>query len=72
MKKYKYIGASKLENYDGWEIFKVIEAQPPSINDMVIIMKEDKPIQDYIKLHEATNEQLIEELLKRLSKGDKE
>ena len=41
MKKYKYIGASKLENYDGWEIFKVIEAQPPSINDMVIIMKED-------------------------------
>ena len=72
MKEYKYIYASDIENYDGWEIVKIIEATSSDCADRIIIMKEDKPIQNYIKLNEATNEQLIEELFKRLNKGGKD
>lgn len=71
MKEYKYIYASEIEKYKNWEIVKIIEAPSSDCTDRIIIMKEDKPIQDYIKLNEATNEQLIEELLKRL-KGNKD
>lgn len=67
MKQYKYIRCQNIDKYDGWEIVEIL----PKINDntcaMAIISKEDKPIQDYIKLHEATNEQLIEELTKRIN-----
>ena len=51
MKKYKYIDAREIEKYDDWEIVKVIEAPSSDSVDMVIITKENKPIQNYIKLH---------------------
>ncbi len=72
MKQYKYIRVDAIEKYYDWEIVEIL----PKLNDdyieMAVIMKEDKPIQNYIKLNEATNEQLIEELLKRLNKGGKD
>ena len=71
MKRYKYIKVWNISEYNDWEIIKIIEAKNSDEDDMIIIMKEDKPIQNYIKLNEATNEQLVEELLKRL-KGGKE
>lgn len=64
MKQYKYIRCSEIENYNDWDIIQII---PDSNRDYVVMMKEDKPIEDYIKLHEATNEQLINELHKRLN-----
>ena len=67
MKKYKYIRLEDIENYDDWVLYQAIDK---NYCDMAVIMKEDKPIQNYIKLNEATNEQLIEELFKRLNKGD--
>ena len=70
MKKYKYIRLEDIENYDDWVLYQVIPAIDKNYCDMAVIMKEDKPIQNYIKLNEATNEQLIEELFKRLNKGD--
>lgn len=65
MKEYKNIKCHDLVNYTGWDIVKII---PGSEIDMAVISKKDKPIQDYIKLNEATNEQLLEELFKRLRK----
>ena len=69
MKKYKYINLENIFCYTDWEIVQII---PDIHGNMAVMMKEDKPIQDYIKLNEATNEQLIEELLKRLNKCGKE
>lgn len=68
MKKYKYIYASEIEDFNNWEVVGTFPSMCESMNDMVLIMKEDKPIQNYIKLHEATDEQLIEELHKRLER----
>lgn len=65
MKEYKYIYASEIESYNGWDIVATFTGDD---TDMVIVMKEYKPIQDYIKLHEATNEELLEELHKRLER----
>ena len=71
MKKYKYIRIDDIEDYDGWEIVKII---PISENAnasycasccMAIIMKEDKPVQE-VYLSKATNQELIEEFKKRL------
>ena len=70
MKKYKYITCKSLEQYEGWEIVQVIEASESGISDMAIIMKEDIPVQDYIKLNEATTDQLLNELSKRLNKEE--
>lgn len=67
MKQYKYVRCDDIEDYNGWEIVKII---PGEEIDYVVLMKEDKPIQNYIKLHEATNEQLIEELMKRLKENE--
>ena len=64
MKKYHFIQAKNISSYSDWEIVKVIDTDPNLT--YVLIMKDDTPIQDYIKLHEATNNQLIEELIKRL------
>ena len=68
MKKYKYVYASEMENFNNWEVVGIFPATCESMCDMVLIMKKDKPIQDYIKLHEATDEQLIDELHRRLIK----
>lgn len=67
MKKYKYIRVMNIENYDGWEIIKII----PKVENnadycMAVIMYEDKPMQKDVYLTETTDEQLIEELHKRL------
>lgn len=70
MKKYKYVDLKNLEEYDDWEIVQIIPRYNKDYKNMAVIMKEDNPIQNYIKLNEATNEQLIEELFKRL--GDKD
>ena len=63
MKQYKYISARDIENYGDWDIVQII---PSETRDYIVLMKEDKPIQNYIKLHEASNEELIRELIKRL------
>ena len=63
MKQYKYIKCEELENYNDWEIIKIIE---DSEVDMVVIMKENKPMKMEVYLSEATNQELINELIKRL------
>lgn len=63
MKQYKYIKCEDLENYNDWEIIKIIE---DSEVDMVVIMKENKPMKKEVYLSEATNQELINELIKRL------
>lgn len=68
MKQYKFIYASEIGRYNDWEIIKIIDTNPEVT--YVIIMKEDIPVQAYIKLHEATCDQLIEELAKRLKKEE--
>lgn len=68
MKQYKYICASEIEDFNNWEVVGIFPSMCESMCDMVLVMKEDKPIQDYIKLHEATNEQLLEELYERLER----
>ncbi len=72
MKKYKYIRLEDIDEYDGWELVEILPRLDYHHVDLAVITKEDKPIQNYIKLNEATNEQLIEELLKRLNKGGKD
>lgn len=69
MKKYKYVEAVEMEKYIGWNVEGIFPAASDNMVDYVLISKEDKLIQNYIKLNEATNEQLISELIKRL--GDK-
>ena len=69
MKKYKYVAVVEMEKYIGWNVEGIFPATSDNMVDYVLISKEDKPIQNYIKLNEATNEQLISELIKRL--GDK-
>ena len=69
MKEYKYIHCHNLKNYKDWDIVQIIPKNGD--NDMVVISKKDVPIQNYIKLNEATNEQLLEELLKRLTKENR-
>lgn len=66
MKKYKYIEAYEIEKYDGWDIEGVFPATTEEMVDYVIISKTDIPIENYIKLDEATTEQLLEEFHKRL------
>lgn len=63
MKKYRYINCENLDEYDDWDIVQII---PGKDVDMVVIMKEDKSIQDSIKLNEVTTNQLLEELYKRV------
>lgn len=63
MKKYVYEYLRNIGNYNGWNIEKIIEGE---INTMVVLSKEDKPMQKEKYLSEATNEELIEELNKRL------
>lgn len=65
MKKYKCITIKDIEKYEDWEFIQIIPMDSKDIYVKGIIMKEDKPIQNYIKLHEATTEQLLEELNKR-------
>lgn len=68
MKKYKYVCASEMENFNNWEVVGIFPATTEEMCDMVLIMYEEKPIQNYIKLHEVTDEQLLEELHRRLIK----
>ena len=67
MKQYNYIQARNIDKYYNWEIVQVIPGEQGQ-NDMVIIMKEDYPVKATIELENATNEQIIQELLKRLGK----
>ena len=57
-----------MENFNNWEVVGIFPAATGEMCDMVLIMYEEKPIQNYIKLHEATDEQLLEELHRRLIK----
>ncbi len=66
MKEYKYIKANNIEQYKGWEIYQVIPAKSEDYENMVIIFKEDIPIKATVELEEATIEQIMEELSKRL------
>ena len=68
MKKYKYVCASDIENFNNWEVVGIFPATTQEMCDMALIMYEEKPIQNYINLHEATDEQLLEELHRRLIK----
>ena len=63
---YKYSRCGELCNYNGWDIVKIIESTKESLNDMVVISRKNNPIKKSVELDEATNEQLIEELIKRL------
>ena len=69
MKEYKYIYCSDISRYSGWDIVKIISGNNGD-SDMAVIMKEDKPIQNYIKLNEATKEQLLEELSTRIGSDE--
>lgn len=71
-KKYKHICAHEIEDYEGWELVQVLPLDKHTGYLRAIIMKEDAPIQNYIKLHEATDEQLVEELMKRLKEAKNE
>lgn len=55
MKKYVYEYLRNIGNYNGWSIEKIIEGE---INTMVVLSKEDKPMQKEKYLSEATNEEL--------------
>ena len=66
MKKYKYVRLENIEKYNDWEVIEIVPRYNDGFANMALIMKEDIPVQDYIKLNEATNEQLLEELYKRL------
>ena len=59
--------AMNIDKYDDWEIVQVIPGGQGQ-NDMVILMKEDYPAKATIELENAANEQIIQELLKRLGK----
>lgn len=63
MKKYVYEYLKNIEKYDGWNIEKIIV---DSDSNKVVLSKEDKPMQKEKYLSEATNEELLEELNKRL------
>lgn len=65
MKEYKYICCEDIEEYKGWDIVKIIDGCSGQ-NDMVVISRENKPVQDFIKLNEAASKQILEELSKRL------
>lgn len=68
MKKYNYITCNELENYDGWEIVQIIPAtRENDTKDYVVIMKEDKSTEE-VCLNDATTEQLLSELYRRLEK----
>ena len=67
MRKNLYVTCGDLKKYDGWEVIQVI---PKAVNNadycMAVITKDEKPIQKEPYLSEATNEELIKELNKRL------
>ena len=66
MKEYKYVRCNNLENYPDWDIVKIIPHKTENEYDMAVIMKEDRPVREVTCLSEATNQELIEELQKRL------
>lgn len=72
MKKYKYINAEYIDEYPNWAIECSFSANCSADCNMIIISHEDIPIQDYIKLNEATIDELLAELKKRLNKGKSE
>lgn len=52
MKKYKYVAVVEMEKYIGWNVEGIFPAASDNMVDYVLISKEDKPIQNYIKLEE--------------------
>lgn len=72
MNEYKYILCGDLEKYNGWEIVKLFDEVRDGYNRMAIIKKDITPIQVEPFLSKATNQELIDELKKRMNKGDEE
>lgn len=66
MKEYRYIRVNDIKEYKGWEIYQIIPAKSEDYANMVIIFRENIPIKATIGLQEATTEQIMEELSKRL------
>lgn len=69
MKEYKFVSLENIskEEFKGWNIVQILPSQDKSrYYDMVVISRENKPAQDYVKLNEATSKEILEELSKRL------
>lgn len=72
MKKYTYVRLSNIGDYEGWNIEKIIERDEKADYHMVVLSKENKPVQKEPYLSEATSQELIDELNKRLKDSDEE
>lgn len=71
MKKYKYILANTIEDYDNWNIEATFPAVVNGYDDYIIISKIENKVEEYQpKLKEATTDELLKELEKRL-RGNK-
>ena len=70
MKKYKYIQAKYIEEYDDWEIVEII-AGGLNQNDMVILMKEENSEETIVNAN--TNETVnFEEIVEKFQElGEK-
>lgn len=67
MKRYDYILASLITSYSDWNIEGVFPAYNEGQEDYVIVSKtEDKTEEYQPKLKEASTEELLEELRRRL------
>ena len=66
MKKYMYRRLENIEKYEGWKIEKIIERDNRADYHMVVLSKEEEICEDSPKLKDATNEQLMEELFRRV------
>ena len=67
MKKYDYIPACLITNYSDWNIEGVLPAHNEGEEDYVIVSKIENKTEEYQqKLKEASTEELLEELRKRL------
>lgn len=68
MKKYKYILANNIEDYDDWNIEVIFPATIDGYDDYIIISKvEDKAEEYQPKLKEASIAELFEELKRRFN-----
>lgn len=67
MKKYDYIPAYLITNYSDWNLEGIFPARNKEDEDYVIVSKiEDKTEEYQPKLKEASTEELLEELRRRL------
>lgn len=67
MKRYDYIPVDLIANYPDWNIEGIFPAHDKEQDDYVIVSKiEDKTEEYQPKLKEASTEELLEELRRRL------